>query len=98
MFPIPATLEDYCRLLAEERWQHYLSYDGGELSARCLRVADGSLVTVFYDPQFLAVVNTNEFYMDATFKVCPRQPLILQLFTIMARIHDSVGSVTASKI
>ncbi|XP_074100585.1 uncharacterized protein LOC141528439 [Cotesia typhae] len=58
---------------------------------------DGSIATVFIDPDFLENVQTTNLYIDATYKVCPTTPKnIYQFFTIMASINNSILPVTWS--
>uniref|UniRef100_A0A0C9RF33 MULE transposase domain-containing protein n=1 Tax=Fopius arisanus TaxID=64838 RepID=A0A0C9RF33_9HYME len=87
---IPATLFQYGEILNSERWEKFRDYPGGRLTVRTIEVNATTTVCVFGDPIFLTSVPARvELYIDATFKVCPKNPKVAQFFTIMAQVDDA---------
>ncbi|XP_044584378.1 uncharacterized protein LOC123264915 isoform X2 [Cotesia glomerata] len=83
--PIPISLENYAEILNDPKWNHLTEYPTGRLNVSTVIGRDSSVATVIGDPQFLQTIVAEEFYIDATYKVCPRKPKFYQLFTIMAK-------------
>ncbi|XP_011313242.1 uncharacterized protein [Fopius arisanus] len=86
--PIPSTLFEYATLLNNDQWKRFRMYNGGTLTVRTAVIDNQTSVTVLCDPAFLASLQINELYIDATFKICPLTPKIHQLLTIMGQIDD----------
>lgn len=53
---------------------------------------DDRVVVVIADVELLQTINPVEFCVDATFKVCSKISKLLQLFTIMALVGDTVSN------
>ncbi|CAD6223587.1 GSCOCG00011756001-RA-CDS, partial [Cotesia congregata] len=83
--PIPTSLENYAQILNDPKWNHLTQYPTGRLNVSAVIGRDSSVAVVIGDPQFLQTIVAEEFYIDATYKVCPRKPKFYQLFTIMAK-------------
>ena len=91
--PTPHSLPEYGNLVNMEQWRRYRDYDGGSLNITCLRAEDQSHLIVYADVQFLQLTShlAQNLYIDATFKVCPRDLRARQLLTIMGRFNGTVG-------
>lgn len=86
----PQSLQDYAMLLSMPQYSHLTHYSQGQLSVSTESSADNSLVTVLYDLNFVMSVTTSTLFMDATFKITPKQPKVYQVFTILAQINNKV--------
>ncbi|XP_034946486.1 uncharacterized protein [Chelonus insularis] len=89
----PRSLRQYLNILREPRWSFYTEFQNvdGSLHVATLRAQDGSYVTVYGNIEMLTLMsNVIELFIDATFKVVPSNPKVLQLLTIMALIQDTV--------
>ncbi|XP_008551962.1 uncharacterized protein LOC103574323 [Microplitis demolitor] len=87
----PQSLQDYAMLLSMPQYSHLTHYSQGQLSVSTESSADNSLVTVLYDLNFVMSVTTSTLFMDATFKITPKQPKVYQVFTILAQINNKVS-------
>lgn len=75
-----------------DEWNKYRQDRQGNMTVHTISVDANTTVTIFGDRDFLASRNDiQELYVDATFKVCPRQLGIHQFLTIMGRIDDAVS-------
>ena len=89
--PQPRSWEHYVELLQIEKWRRrFTTYNNGQLTVTYIRAVDGSIAVVFADVEYLRSVRAVCLYIDATFKICPRKPRILQFFTIMAEVDGCV--------
>uniref|UniRef100_A0A0C9RDB7 MULE transposase domain-containing protein n=1 Tax=Fopius arisanus TaxID=64838 RepID=A0A0C9RDB7_9HYME len=88
--PLPQSLDDYVNLFNKQPWnEKYASYAGGTITVTSIRGLGRSTSVVFADINYLRSLNIKNFHLDATFKVCPRRPQVLQLLTLMGRIDDT---------
>ena len=74
-----------------EKWRcRFTAYNGCQLNVFDVRAADASIAVVFADIKYVRSIRAVRFYIDATFKICPRQPKVLQFLTTMAEVDDCV--------
>ncbi|XP_057329248.1 uncharacterized protein LOC130671115 isoform X2 [Microplitis mediator] len=96
--PSPKSLEEYVLLLNSARWKNFFIPNGSNITVTHVHGTDGSQAVVFVDSNLLLNFQTVDLYVDATYKVCPREPSkkIYQFFTIMASLNDTVLPVAWS--
>ncbi|KAH0563724.1 hypothetical protein KQX54_005111 [Cotesia glomerata] len=95
--PTPTSLGEYYLRLKLDRWKHLYKSNNSNLTVTNVYGRDGSIATVFIDPDFLENIQTTNLYIDATYKVCPTMPKnTYQFFTIMASINNSILPVAWS--
>lgn len=83
--PTPNSLGEYYLRLKLNRWKHLYQSNDSNLSVINVYRNDGSIATVFIDPEFFDNIHDTHLYVDATYKVCPTKPKeIYQFLTIMA--------------
>lgn len=88
---IPGDLIQFVNFLSTPEYSHLKCYSQGHLSTVTLQDRNGDLLTVLYDLNFVNTIITTDLFMDATFKITPRQPKIYQIFTISALIGNNVS-------
>ncbi|CAG5075317.1 Protein of unknown function [Cotesia congregata] len=95
---VPKTIQEYVQLLNSQRWRSRFFSNDSNLDVSNIIGTDGSVATVFIDGIMLQNFTNVNLYVDATYKVCPRQPnkKIYQFFTIMASFDDTVLPVAWS--
>lgn len=91
---VPKTIQEYVQLLNSQRWKSRFFLNDSNLDVDNIIGTDGSVATVFIDGIILQNFTNVNLYVDATYKVCPRQPnkKIYQFFTIMASFDDTVST------
>ncbi|XP_074106426.1 uncharacterized protein LOC141532127 isoform X2 [Cotesia typhae] len=87
----PINLLDYAGLLQQPEWQHFTCYNNNNdrLSVQTVEAADTSSITIIGNRNFLALINPTELFMDATYKIRPKKPKILQIFMIMGLVYNT---------
>lgn len=90
--PTPGSLGEYYLRLKLDRWQYLYRSQNSNLTVANVYGTDGSIATVFIDPDLLQNIHITNLYIDATYKVCPSDPKnsFYHFFTILASINNSV--------
>lgn len=97
--PTPHTLLQYSLLINRDQSRNYREYHRGTMVVETIYIDRDTSVTIYGDPEFLATLaNIHELYIDATFSDYPRALNIMQLFTIMGRVDDSVSFINMQLI
>lgn len=88
---IPRSLEEYVDIINSPQWDRFINRNGDNLNVTLIIDVRGDESVVYGDPMFLRDVRTTHFWVDGTFRVCPRKLGNLQLLTIMGTIDGYVS-------